>query len=264
LFKELVERDVTCLKMSRTILSRKLRVACSFLVDNLIIDAGAPYFKKQLKSYYTNKPPQQAVFTHSHEDHAGNVDMLNMLNIIPYVHENALAYFSAPPPIPYYRRFVWGTPAAGRCQKIGDILKTDKYAFQIIPTPGHSTDHICLYEEKMGWLFTGDLYVGERVIYLYQNEDLFSIKESLRKLSELNFSSIFCSHRGPVAEGRDSLKRKLDHIESLQENANRMKNNGADLKKITTALLGKEDYMYVISRGEFSKTAFVKALLNTD
>lgn len=264
MFKELVENNLICLKMSRTIFGRRLRVAWSFLVDNLIIDVGPPYFKKQLKTYYSTKMPDQAVFTHCHEDHAGNVDVLNMLNIIPYVHENALIYFSAPHPIPYYRRFVWGTPATGRCQKVGETIETDKYVFQVFPTPGHSTDHICLYEENKGWLFTGDLFVGERVIYLYQNEDLFCIKESLRKMSELDFSTLFCSHRGPVAAGPDSLKRKLNYIESLQEKALQMKNNGSDLKKITTTLLGKEDYMYVISRGEFSKTAFVKALLTSD
>ena len=32
--------------------------------------------------------------------------------------------------------------------------------FQVIYTPGHSPDHICLFEHKHGWLFTGDLFVG--------------------------------------------------------------------------------------------------------
>lgn len=262
MFKESVHHNVHCLKMSRTIMGKPLRATYSFFIDGLVIDGGSPYFKEHLYRIHNSYQPNQTIFTHCHEDHAGNVDLFNQLDITPYVHEKAISYLSGPPSIPFYRRFVWGKPATGRCQEVSEHIKTEKHTFQVIPTPGHSPDHLCLFEEREGWLFTGDLYVGERVYYLYESENLTEIKKSLEKLSTLNFSTLFCSHRGPVVKGPETLVRKLAYIENLQEKALQMKKNGYHIKQITKKLLGGEDYMYIISRGQFSKTAFVKALIS--
>ncbi|MBS3948913.1 MAG: MBL fold metallo-hydrolase [Dethiobacter sp.] len=261
MFKASVQDDVHCLKMSRTIMGRPLRASCSFFVNGLVIDGGSPYFKEHLHRFYSTNKPTQAVFTHCHEDHAGNVDLFNKLGITPYLDSNALSYFSSTPRIPLYRRVVWGNPAAGRCQEIGELMETEKYTFKVIRTPGHSPDHLCLYEEKKGWLFTGDLYMGEKILYFYKSEDLVALKQSLAKLASLNFSTLFCSHRGSVAKGPESLARKLSYIEDMQGKALQMRKNGYDAQEITKRLLGKEDYLYVISYGEFSKTAFVRALI---
>ncbi|MBS3886938.1 MAG: MBL fold metallo-hydrolase [Dethiobacter sp.] len=226
------------------------------------MEGGSPYFKAKLDAVYQEHQPRQAVFTHGHEDHAGNVDLFNKLGITPHVHQSAINYLASPPVIPYYRRFVWGTPAAGQSQIIGEVIETEKHAFQVIASPGHSEDHLCLYEEKEGWLFTGDLYVGERIFYLYKNENLPRMKETLKKLAALDFSTLFCSHRGPLQKGPEVLTRKLLHIEALEEKARALQLKGLSLPDITRQLLGKEDYMRFISKGEFSKTALVVALLN--
>ena len=253
--------DVTCLKMNRIILGRRLRTAYAFFVDGLAIESGPAHFKNDLRGFYQENTPRQAVFSHSHEDHAGNVDLLNQFGITPYVHKLAPA---SPQIIPWYRRIVWGRPAVGVCQEIGTTIETEKYLFQVIDSPGHAPDHICLLEEKEGWLFTGDLYVGEKIIYLYDQEDLTTLKKTFQQLANLPFSSIYCSHRGPLKKGPEAFARKLEYIETLQQKALDMQKRGFTSRQITTSLLGKEDYMYFISGGEFSKTAFVNALLSTD
>lgn len=263
MFQVFASQGVTCVKMGRTVLGRTLRTTCSFIADGLAVEGGSPYFKANLAAFYQANKPRQAVFTHGHEDHAGNVDLFNRLGITPYVHQAAVSYLASPPVIPYYRRFVWGTPAAGQCQVTGDVIETEKHTFRVIASPGHSEDHLCLYEEKEGWLFTGDLYVGERILYLHENEDLPTIKETLKKLTALDFSTLFCSHRGPLQKGAEALIRKLHHIETLEEKAKTLELNGLSLSAITRKLLGKEDYMRFISKGEFSKTALVAALLST-
>jgi len=263
IFQLFDRQGVTCIKMGRTVLGRALRATCCFLVDGLAVEGGSPYFKTKLNTFYQENKPHQAVFTHGHEDHAGNVDLFNKLGITPYVHQSAINYLSSPPVIPYYRRFVWGAPAAGQSQAIGDIIETAKHTFHVVDTPGHSEDHLCLYDEKEGWLFTGDLYVGERIFYLYKNENLPKIKETLKKLSALDFSTLFCSHRGPLQKGPEALTRKLLHLEALEEEAKALQLKGHSIPHITKKLLGKEDYMCFISKGEFSKTALVTALLST-
>ncbi|MDW7650026.1 MAG: MBL fold metallo-hydrolase [Bacillota bacterium] len=253
--------NVDCLKMARTLFGKPLRTAYAFLVDGLAVESGSPLFKKQVSQIFEKKRPTQALFTHGHEDHAGNIDVFNRFGIVPHVHQNALTYLAAPPVIPAFRRFAWGQPAPGHGRPTAGIIETDNYTFRVIPSPGHSPDHICLYEEKEGWLFTGDLYLGERMIYLYESEDLTAMKDSLKILAGLDFATMFCSHRGPLQKGPDALMRKLNHIISLQERAADLQKKGYSRRKITETLLGREDYMYLISRGEFSKTALVKALL---
>lgn len=255
-------QGVTSLRMGRKLLGRQLRVTHSFWVDGLVVEGGCPYFKKQIYEFYREKRPQGAVFSHGHEDHAGNVDLFNRLGIQPYVHQDAAGYLATAPSIPYYRRFVWGAPAAGECQAAGEVIETDRYSFRVIASPGHAEDHICLFEEKQGWLFTGDLYVGERIYYLYENENLDAMKKTLRALSGLSFSTLFCSHRGPLQRGPEALLRKLHHIESLEQKAGELQRKGYPQREITKRLLGREDYMHFISRGEFSKTALVRALLS--
>ncbi|WP_161598039.1 MBL fold metallo-hydrolase [Dethiobacter alkaliphilus] len=248
--------------MDRIIFGWRLRTAYAFLVDGLAIESGPAHFKKQMREFLAANTLRQAVFSHSHEDHAGNVDLFNQLGITPLVHECALANLTLPPPVPLYRRIVWGNPASGKCRTVGSTIETDRHTFQVIQSPGHATDHICLYEENEGWLFTGDLYVGEKIIYLYDQEDIAALKKTLHMLSNLHFSVIFCSHRGPLQKGPDAFRRKLAYIEDLEEKAQDLQKLGLTPRKITYRLLGKEDYMYLISGGEFSKTAFINALLS--
>lgn len=264
MFQVITDQGVTCVKMGRTVLGQELRTSWSFLVDGLAVEGGSPHFKAKLHAFYQKNKPKQAVFTHGHEDHAGNVDLFNQLGITPSLHQNAVNYLSSPSVIPYYRRFVWGTPAAGQGQVIGKIIQTDKHTFQVIASPGHSEDHICLYEEKEGWLFTGDLYVGERIFYLYENENLPKMKETLKSLAAIQFSTLFCSHRGPLQKGPEALAGKLRHLETLEEKAKELHIKGLPLREITRQLLGKEDFLCLISRGEFSKTALITALLNSE
>ena len=41
-------------------------------------------------------------------------------------------------------------PGPSRGQPIGEWVETDRYRFQVIHTPGHSPDHICLFEPEQG------------------------------------------------------------------------------------------------------------------
>ncbi len=261
LFKVESSHPVTSLKMSRTLFGKPLRLVRSFVIDGLIVDSGPTNLKKHLHRYFLENPPKQALLTHCHEDHGGNIDMLNQLGLIPFVHEYSVDYLTFPPNIPWYRKFVWGEPSAGKSRRVPKVVDTEKHSFDVLPSPGHSKDHICLLERTQGWLFTGDLYVGEKIIYLYESENINEMINSLKYLSSLDFSTIFCSHRGIVEKGPATLKNKLNYIENIREEAKYLDQKGLDITTITKKLLGREDYMYLISKGEFSKTAFIKALV---
>jgi glyoxylase-like metal-dependent hydrolase (beta-lactamase superfamily II) len=65
---------------------------------------------------------------------------------------------------------------------------------QVIHSPGHSPDSICLYEKSKGWLFSGDtLYRGP--IYLdFPESNIKLYKKTLKKLSGLNLKILFPGH----------------------------------------------------------------------
>ena len=44
---------------------------------------------------------------------------------------------------------------------------------KVIHTPGHCSNHLCLYEPNKGWLFTGDLFVGGKDRALRAGNDIF-------------------------------------------------------------------------------------------
>jgi len=109
--------------------------------------------------------------------------------------------------------------------KIIKTLIIKPFSFQIIKTPGHTPDSICLYEKNKHWLFSGDtLYPGP--IYLHLKEsNLNDYKKSLLKLTKIKISKIFPAHnnfffpKNNVKKIYNILlkKKKLDNKERIDK-----------------------------------------------
>jgi glyoxylase-like metal-dependent hydrolase (beta-lactamase superfamily II) len=97
-------------------------------------------------------------------------------------------------------------------------LLTDKYDFEVIPTPGHAPEHIALYERKQGWLFPGDLFVAEKIKFYRKDESLSEQIRSLKKLVKLDFDFLFCNHNPQLKVGKLKMVRKLHYFEELYGN----------------------------------------------
>lgn len=77
-------------------------------------------------------------------------------------------------------------------------LQIGKRNLQVLHTPGHSAGHLCVYEEKTGYLFTGDLaYNG--VILVYDKPSFIRSINTLLALCPVNM--ILPGHNGPVSGG---------------------------------------------------------------
>jgi glyoxylase-like metal-dependent hydrolase (beta-lactamase superfamily II) len=77
---------------------------------------------------------------------------------------------------------------------------------EIIPTPGHSPDHLCFYDRESGDLYCGDLARrgGTIVIPASRGGDLRAYLASLRRVRDLNPRRLLPGH-GPIIEDPTSL-----------------------------------------------------------
>ena len=67
----------------------------------------------------------------------------------------------------------------------GEELDLGGRKLQIIHTPGHSPGHICVYEEKTGYLATGDILYEGTIYVDYPSTDPEAIQSSVQKLMNL-------------------------------------------------------------------------------
>ena len=161
-----------------------------------------------------------------------------------------------------YRRLIWGRPQTVQPEPLPERLELDGgLALVSVPTPGHSPDSTCYLEPERGWLFTGDLYIAARTRYLRQDENLGEHIESLRRVLELDFDTLLCSHRGVITEGREALARKLDYLQSLRAEAHRLHAQGKSTAAITRELLGGEGHLGLFTRFHFAKRNLIAACL---
>jgi glyoxylase-like metal-dependent hydrolase (beta-lactamase superfamily II) len=131
----------------------------------------------------------------------------------------------------------------------------------VIPTPGHSEDHICLYEPNEGWLFSGDLFISEQVRYLRRDEDIFATLDSLKRIATLPLKKMFCSFSGSIDRPQEAINKKIEYIENLQRVIKEGSKQGLSPREIQWKLLGRGDRFCFVTLGEMCKRNLINAFL---
>ena len=256
--------DVTQLAMARTVFGRPLYVACAYYLDGLLLDDGPPVTAPELARMLSGLEVRQAVLTHAHEDHAGATPLLRSRGITPLAHPLALDILAHPPHQRPYQWVTWGRQPASSAFPIGGEVVTRTYHFRVLHTPGHSPDHISLFEERHGWLFAGDLFLSAHVKVLRSDEDPHQTIASLRSVLALPVTTLFCASGKVIEDGRAALQRKLDFMERLRDDARERRAKGVEPARIRRELLGGETWWPVITSGHFSKQNLIDALLREE
>jgi glyoxylase-like metal-dependent hydrolase (beta-lactamase superfamily II) len=235
------------------------------LLDKLLLDTGFARAGSELMDALEGRGVDQIVNTHAHEDHTGNnAEIARRFRATVYAPRRAIDTISGKtwPRFPFHSRFVWGEP--GRCSAIplGDVHKTEKHELQVIPTPGHSDDHVVFLEPQRRWLFSGDLFLSVKVRMARPGEDAVALMASLRRILSLEPTRLFCYHRGPVADPIGQLEAKLAFMEKTAEDIHRLHEKGMSPRRIGRALFGQEPYApYIASGGEFSYENLIRSFL---
>jgi glyoxylase-like metal-dependent hydrolase (beta-lactamase superfamily II) len=256
--------EVIRLRLARGILGRPAYFTAAYWVEGLLIDTGCAHTARQLTSAVKGWRVEQVVNTHSHEDHIGaNAAIQEMFRCPIRAHPDALPILENPrlQPLQPYRRLFWGWPKPSRGEPIGESVETGQLHFQVIHTPGHSPDHVCLFEPDRGWLFSGDAYIGGQDQALRAGYDIHGILASLRKLAELPVTTIFSGSGSVRDNGLQRLQDKVAYLEGLGEQIRALRDQGLSPRRIRRQLFGGEMPITYLTLGHFSGLRLVQSYL---
>ena len=121
---------------------------------------------------------EQVLLTHGHYDHVELVEALRGL-----FHPTVCAFHGA-------------VEGADRQLQDGDELKAGDQTFEVLHTPGHSSDSICFYCPAEGVLFAGDTPLLVHAGDTYEE----SFAAALEKICARDVRAIYFGHGAPLLE----------------------------------------------------------------
>jgi glyoxylase-like metal-dependent hydrolase (beta-lactamase superfamily II) len=141
---------------------------------------------------------EQVILTHDHSDHTG---------ILPLIR----AAFH--PKVYAFSPFMDGVD---HILKHGDTIRMGDRDFEVLHTPGHSSDSVCLYNKDSGDLFVGDTPVMIRSVdggY----EDVFY--QAMITLCRREIQTIYFGHGDPLVQNaQEMLRTSLHNVRKSMNN----------------------------------------------
>lgn len=175
---------------------------------SLLIDTGLGIENIAEEVYNWTQKPVIAIATHIHWDHIGGHRYFPEF----YVHEEEVGWLAGEFPLTMEQikafvvercelpegfdvekyEFFQGTPA--RILRDGEVMDIGGRKIEVLHTPGHSPGHMCFYEEKSGYLFTGDLVYKDTLFAYYPSTDPEAYLSSLERIAALPVKKVFPAH----------------------------------------------------------------------
>ncbi|MFP4475363.1 MAG: MBL fold metallo-hydrolase [Desulfatibacillaceae bacterium] len=263
-FREAGFGKVNGFELGRGFTGRPIMTVYMYIVDGLMIDTGLAHMRNTVRRIVTEWPVHQVFVTHYHEDHGGNAGAIrDLLPEIPmYAHPLCVEKMASPFSIRPYQHLIWGRSSPVELAPMPERIRTERMCFEPIHTPGHSSDHVALYERNRGWLFSGDLYLGDRIKYFRRDEHLGTQIDSLKRALELDFDSLFCAHHPKPEKGRDRLVEKLQYLEDLYGSVTEQWEKGHGVADIMRRLQLREDrFVLSLTLGNVSARNMVRSVV---
>ena len=145
--------------------------------------------------------PHEVIVTHAHPDHATGVTTLAerwpkiRFRKLPWPEQDGK--YSVP----------WVALTDGAVLDAGDDV------LEVVHTPGHAPDHICLWQKSTSTLFSGDLIVAGSTVVIPASHggSLTQYLRSLRRVSSLNPGRLLPAHGPAIDEPQAVIRQYIDH-----------------------------------------------------
>jgi len=257
--------EVRKFQMARSFFGRGFYFTAAYWVDGMMVDTGCVYTVQELLTSLKGYQVDYIVNTHSHEDHiAGNAALQNIYGADVMAHPLALPVLADPrerQSLGLYQKFLWGYPDPSKGKAIGEFVQTKNHRFEVIHTPGHSPDHICLYEPKKGWLFSGDLFVGGQDRALRADYNIWLTITSLEKVAAMDISILFPGSGNIRKNPKNEIIDKIEYLKELGERILSHYRQGLSYSQIRRTLLGTEIAIAYFTLGHFSGTNLIRSFI---
>jgi glyoxylase-like metal-dependent hydrolase (beta-lactamase superfamily II) len=229
----------------------------AYVVRGVLIDTGFPRAAPELHTALDALAPRGAVVTHWHEDHAGNAPSLAVRGLPMRMHAEGETRLRARPPIRAYRHLVWG--ATARLE--APLQPFDPAPLEIIHLPGHTRDHLVVWDAERKVLVSGDLFLGVKVRVAHESESPRTLVTSLRTAAALEPRLLLDAHRGPLTDAAAKLRAKADWLVETIHDIELLGARGLAEREIARLVLGREALVGWASWFEYSKIGLVRAVL---
>ena len=258
-------QDVRVFTLCRPILGRPFYHTAAFYLDGLMVDAGCVYTVDELLAALAGSPVDTVVNTHSHEDHvAADAALRRRYGCPVLAHAETVPVLLNPAlrgRLQFYRKVLWGSPEPVDAEVIGDQVEMAHGRFDVWHTPGHSPDHIILFDTERGWAFTGDLFVGGQDRAARPDANVADIIGSLRRLVAVEPEVLFPGSGSVRVKPVEELHQKIAYLEELRERVRILNGQGWTISEICKRLFKHRLGIEFITFGDFSSDNLVRACL---
>lgn len=237
-----------------------------YLVDGVLVDSGFAHARVALLRALAARRVERVVLTHAHEDHTGNATAVAAACGAEVLAPESTIHLLAEPGrlnLRRYQRLIWGRPDPCRAARpLGAVVGTASGHLDVVPTPGHTPDHVVFVEPDRRWVFAGDLFLGVRVRAARPFENMVDLCDSLRRVMELRPRRLCCAHRGIVEDPMPALEAKLRFVESMRAQVEHLARTGLSVRAIAARALGREALLpWAVTGGDLSRDNLVRACL---
>jgi len=167
-----------------------------------VLDPG-PVIASHLQSIqkFAGASIRWVLVTHTHPDHSPAAVELARLT--------GAELLGRPPPEGEHQDMTF---APDRVLQDGDLLLIDGTELEVIHTPGHASNHICLRHVGLNWIFTGDHVIdGSTVVIDPPDGNMTHYLESLAKVKALRPATLVPGHGELIHDPDRAIDWIVDH-----------------------------------------------------
>lgn len=160
--------------------------------------------------------PLHLVVTHAHSDHIAGA---------PAIRDRHPSARLSKIPWPLRDRDLPWTPLAN-----GDVLSTGHGDLEVVHTPGHAPDHICLWHEPTRTIFVGDMLVKGSTVVIPASHggSVRQYLQSLATLLELEPRRALPAHGAVIDEPQELMHSYVKHRMQREAQVREAIHHGAD------------------------------------